>query len=419
LQLSPLATPQQGTVDGVCVPAFGQLQLVRDCFLDIGLWQPVSRADGLLCSTSVLPATARTKFFRTAVFRCAKGIIKLHPNNLTPTFLDVSKRLRGMLAPHDLIIPISSLFFFDQSCLRSLLPMAYPNREGFISRVCCHNGGVMAAVEPSCLCDLQELLSNPALLTEVSPSHLYHPQNGTVALRMSLRLTVMRDILRVLAHLYKYRICHYDIKPANILMSHRGNDDVKAMLVDFGSARPFDSSLTKAAAGCLEGRTYTVRPPEDQTPHPTSANANEDLYSVGVVCHQVIQGDPRCCFLEDTATQAVEKIIAAYGDAMKPQKENDFCIKHNIFRPPHRPLDSFRDLLQPELQKEMKQVLCISEEKKHQLEMFHKTMQEPLLFFDHARNVEHLRTRVCNLATYERIIFELDNAVVLLRCIVF
>lgn len=83
------------------------------------------------------------------------------------------------------------------------------------------------------------------------------------------------QILRALAYLHRHGIYHFDIKPANLLVSARGHDEWGVMLIDFGLASLHPE---RRMIG-----TPSYMAPECFLDHPVDGRA--DLYALGVVLY--------------------------------------------------------------------------------------------------------------------------------------
>lgn len=107
-------------------------------------------------------------------------------------------------------------------------------------------------------------------------------RQGPLPLEESIRIAV--QIFEGLEALHALSIIHRDIKPANILLSQAG--EVK--LADFGLARRLDREETQATlAGGLVG-TLAYLSPEQVLGE--SAGPRSDLYSAGLVLHEMLAG---------------------------------------------------------------------------------------------------------------------------------
>lgn len=131
----------------------------------------------------------------------------------------------------------------------------------------------------------------------------------TVAVETATVPTKLRwitDIAAALDHLHNQRspdaprgIVHRDVKPSNV----RIDTDGKAVLVDFGIARPVDHTDMTEGIG-----TYLWRAPEVLTGAPTGVET--DAWALGALAHWLLIGEPP---LLDGAAAAEDRIAHAGG----------------------------------------------------------------------------------------------------------
>jgi len=98
------------------------------------------------------------------------------------------------------------------------------------------------------------------------------------------RLDAILQILAALEHAHEAGVFHRDIKPDNILVRPDGS----AVLVDFGLAwlaGDVDPNLTTRSTWSLD-----YAPPEVREDPTRSRSPGHDIYSVGVVLHQILAG---------------------------------------------------------------------------------------------------------------------------------
>jgi tRNA A-37 threonylcarbamoyl transferase component Bud32 len=99
---------------------------------------------------------------------------------------------------------------------------------------------------------------------------------------------LVREVADALAYAHAQGVVHRDIKPDNILLSHR-----HAMVTDFGVAR----AVTEAVGGGkLTGTGMAVGTPAYMAPEQAAADPNvdhrADLYALGLVAYEMLAGHP-------------------------------------------------------------------------------------------------------------------------------
>ncbi len=96
---------------------------------------------------------------------------------------------------------------------------------------------------------------------------------------------VLEQILRAVAYMHRFGICHHDIKLENILYEHNGAD-ATIRLIDFGLSQKYDRHKTQRKAIAT---AYTLSP---EIAAGTSAYTQKtDMWAVGVVVWIMLSGD--------------------------------------------------------------------------------------------------------------------------------
>lgn len=102
--------------------------------------------------------------------------------------------------------------------------------------------------------------------------------------RPSEILRVLRAILAGLAHAHVAGIVHRDIKPANVLFDR---NDIP-QLADFGIARSREDDARVTTERQTIGSSAYMSPEQARS---ADVDARADLYSVGIVCYELLTGD--------------------------------------------------------------------------------------------------------------------------------
>jgi|GEM_PF-444324 len=110
---------------------------------------------------------------------------------------------------------------------------------------------------------------------------LYHSAHG-LAIATDTAANIVAGICLGLAHAHENGILHRDIKPGNILLDPHAQPKIG----DFGLARPIDAA--HEAGEAIFGTPHYTAPEVLQYPHQVDARA--DIFSVGVVLHELLTG---------------------------------------------------------------------------------------------------------------------------------
>ena len=110
----------------------------------------------------------------------------------------------------------------------------------------------------------------------------YHAHDERIAWGDLVR--IMLDVLDALAYAHGEGMIHRDVKPANILLTRRG----QAVLTDFGIAQ-IVGSTRYTVSGALMG-TLSYMAPEQGLEG--QCDARSDIYSLGIVFYEMMLGEP-------------------------------------------------------------------------------------------------------------------------------
>ncbi|MBR9910493.1 MAG: protein kinase [Gammaproteobacteria bacterium] len=103
-------------------------------------------------------------------------------------------------------------------------------------------------------------------------------------LSLEQRLAVLKDIAQALSFAGKKGYVHRDVKPENIILHE---DDGRAVLLDFGIARPSDLHQGMTLTGMAVGTPYYMSP-EQARGEPVDPRS--DIYSLGVLLYLMLTG---------------------------------------------------------------------------------------------------------------------------------
>src|SRR5438477_939756 len=107
-------------------------------------------------------------------------------------------------------------------------------------------------------------------------------------------LHILAHILRGLDHIHKAGLIHRDMKPENIYLVKRGDDEDFAKILDFGIAKPMSGELSDdgvrlTQAGMAFG-TPIYMAPEQALGNKMDGRA--DLYAAAVIAYEMLCGQP-------------------------------------------------------------------------------------------------------------------------------
>jgi serine/threonine protein kinase len=110
-------------------------------------------------------------------------------------------------------------------------------------------------------------------------------------------ITLLLDLLPVLAYIHEQDVIHHDIKPHNVIYRHR---DYKLVLIDFGAADRLSDRVSDQMPDQVPGRAATSAPLTIGTPGYMpdeqdygQSQFNSDLYALGILVIYLLTGiDP-------------------------------------------------------------------------------------------------------------------------------
>jgi tRNA A-37 threonylcarbamoyl transferase component Bud32 len=101
-------------------------------------------------------------------------------------------------------------------------------------------------------------------------------------------LVYLRQLAAALGALHEIGVLHRDVKPGNVLL--RGDGSVA--FIDFGLARQLDLESDFTGHGAIFGTPHYMSPEQG---HGLVLDGRSDLYSLGVVLHEMITGEKPFC----------------------------------------------------------------------------------------------------------------------------
>jgi serine/threonine-protein kinase len=132
-------------------------------------------------------------------------------------------------------------------------------------------------------------------LLEGAPLDRYLKEQGKFAPEIALPL--LWPIARAVDALHAASIVHRDLKPGNIFLSWESNGEVVPKLLDFGLVKLLSNPVVHTASGVPMGTPYYMSPEQCRG---EKIDARADVYSFGVICHELFTG--QVPFSGDSAT---------------------------------------------------------------------------------------------------------------------
>ena len=120
-------------------------------------------------------------------------------------------------------------------------------------------------------------------LVEGESLSTYLKREGRVPVEFARK--VLRDVADALAYAHARSIIHRDIKPDNILMDRMTG---RTLVSDFGIARAAEGDSRLTATGIAVGTPAYMSP--EQATGEREIDGRSDLYSLGIVAHQMLVG---------------------------------------------------------------------------------------------------------------------------------
>ena len=129
---------------------------------------------------------------------------------------------------------------------------------------------------------VQELLEGETLKERLDVLNKWNPTKSRLGLDVEEGIDIITQISAGLRHTAGLGIFHRDVKPGNIFLCKDG----RVKLIDFGVARQSDGTITEE--GNIRGSWNYLAP--DFTDGVFRGDQQSDIFSVGVVLHEIITG---------------------------------------------------------------------------------------------------------------------------------
>jgi tetratricopeptide (TPR) repeat protein/predicted Ser/Thr protein kinase len=148
-----------------------------------------------------------------------------------------------------------------------------------------------------------------------------HAQNRLLGI--PARLELVAKVCDAVHHAHQKGVVHRDLKPGNILVDKMDQPKI----LDFGVARATDADVRtvtlQTAVGQLVG-TIAYMSPEQIEGDPSDLDTRSDVFSLGVICYELLTGHLPFDLSEKTIPQAARAIIE--------QEPASLCSISRVFR---------------------------------------------------------------------------------------
>jgi len=161
---------------------------------------------------------------------------------------------------------------------------------------------------------VMELLEGDTLRTRLND---YRARDERMPLGEMVR--ILLDLLDGLAYAHSEGMIHRDVKPANILLTKRG----QAVLTDFGIAQIIGGTKY-TVTGALMGTLAYMAPEQGLEGH---CDIRSDIYSLGIVFYEMLTGEPP--FDAETPLAILMKHV---NDPLPPPRKHDPSIPKHFER---------------------------------------------------------------------------------------
>lgn len=153
---------------------------------------------------------------------------------------------------------------------------------------------------------------------------------------------IMDQVLQAVGHAHDNGLVHRDLKPSNILLqSVSGIEYAKVM--DFGIAKVLGAGKAHTATSAKLGTIAYMSP--EQVRSPKSVDARSDIYSLGVVLHEVLRGHTP--FDSDTEYELMRAIVDLPAQEIPPGVVPEplrFAVARALLKEPERRFQSCAEM---------------------------------------------------------------------------
>jgi serine/threonine protein kinase len=132
---------------------------------------------------------------------------------------------------------------------------------------------------------------------------------------------IIMQLIGAIEYLHKHQIYHLDLKPENMLLSHKGGN---IKLIDFGLA------TTDVFQGIASGTKKYASP--EQIKEPSKQGARSDLYSFGLFVLELFTGDVNKKLIDKLPQQYRKVIKACLNESPINRPENISEVEHSVTR---------------------------------------------------------------------------------------
>ncbi|MBB5344585.1 serine/threonine protein kinase [Tunturibacter empetritectus] len=132
------------------------------------------------------------------------------------------------------------------------------------------------------------------------------------------------DVLRGVGKLHKNQLLHRDLKPANILLSVNGEKS-SAKVGDFGSVK----RLTTSGGTVNSSRHSPIYVPPEGWTVPNAYGTRSDLYQVGIVLHEMVNGPLPYQLASHLDNAGIKKLHSQGYENLNEMDDCDACLLVN------------------------------------------------------------------------------------------